>query len=77
MPLWLLRRDYIIISKYKQAKKKKVDEFLRKNRQRDRRRFIGGGGLAGYICPWLPHLPYSSCTQKRKVFISIDELDHW
>jgi hypothetical protein len=17
----------------------------------------GGGGLAGYICPWLPHLP--------------------
>ncbi len=25
----------------------------------------GGGGRAGYFCPWLPHLQYSSCTQKK------------
>ncbi len=31
MPLWLLRRDYIIISKYRQAKKKRMNFYEKKD----------------------------------------------
>ena len=48
------RHDYITFEKsliFIEKNEKKYlecDEFVVIN---------GGGGLAGYICPWLPHLP--------------------
>ncbi len=68
--------DEIILSSASTSKRRWVFQKDKEIDDENWLRLIGGGGLAGYICPWLPHLPYSSCTQKEETFISLDELDH-
>jgi hypothetical protein len=46
--LYYIRRQGLIFIEKNEKKYPECDEFVE---------FIGGGGLAGYICPWLPHLP--------------------
>jgi hypothetical protein len=56
VPLWLLRhetwlyfhpREFYTWQREKKREKKVQQKWWQIN---------GGGGLAGYICPWLPHL---------------------
>ncbi len=58
VPLWLLRTDDMITFTSEKKKKKDLFLFEKDGQKYDELVAInGGGGLAGYICPWLPHLP--------------------